>query len=63
VTKDIGFVTAKETAWCPGCGNFGILRALSRALEELGAEAPRRSLCLRHWAGGAKRPTTSPVTC
>jgi 2-oxoglutarate ferredoxin oxidoreductase subunit beta len=35
VTKDIGFVTAKETAWCPGCGNFGILRALSRALEEL----------------------------
>lgn len=21
-----------ETAWCPGCGNFGILNALKRAL-------------------------------
>ncbi len=29
------FTTASETAWCPGCGNFGILRSLSRALEEL----------------------------
>ncbi|MBI4284118.1 MAG: 2-oxoacid:ferredoxin oxidoreductase subunit beta [Chloroflexi bacterium] len=27
-----------KPAWCPGCGNFGILRALSRALVELGIE-------------------------
>src|SRR4030042_285177 len=27
-----------KTAWCPGCGNFGILRALSKALVELGLE-------------------------
>lgn len=25
-----------DTAWCPGCGNFGILKALKRALMELG---------------------------
>jgi len=25
-----------ETAWCPGCGNFGILNALKDALNELG---------------------------
>lgn len=25
-----------ETAWCPGCGNFGILNALKDALIELG---------------------------
>ncbi|KAA5805780.1 2-oxoacid:ferredoxin oxidoreductase subunit beta [Thermoanaerobacterium thermosaccharolyticum] len=25
-----------ETAWCPGCGNFGILNALKDALTELG---------------------------
>ncbi|MBD3270998.1 MAG: 2-oxoacid ferredoxin oxidoreductase [Elusimicrobia bacterium] len=25
-----------ETAWCPGCGNFGILSALKKALVELG---------------------------
>jgi len=30
------FNIAKETAWCPGCGNYGILRALARALENLG---------------------------
>jgi 2-oxoglutarate/2-oxoacid ferredoxin oxidoreductase subunit beta len=25
-------------AWCPGCGNFGILKALNRALIEMGIE-------------------------
>lgn len=25
-----------ETAWCPGCGNFGILRSLASALEGMG---------------------------
>jgi 2-oxoglutarate/2-oxoacid ferredoxin oxidoreductase subunit beta len=25
-----------DIAWCPGCGNFGILEALKRALNELG---------------------------
>ena len=27
-----------KPAWCPGCGNFGILRALNKALVELGVE-------------------------
>jgi 2-oxoglutarate/2-oxoacid ferredoxin oxidoreductase subunit beta len=27
-----------KPAWCPGCGNFGILRALNRALVGLGIE-------------------------
>jgi 2-oxoglutarate ferredoxin oxidoreductase subunit beta len=27
-----------KPAWCPGCGNFGILRALNKALVELGIE-------------------------
>jgi 2-oxoglutarate ferredoxin oxidoreductase subunit beta len=27
-----------KPAWCPGCGNFGILRALNRALVELEIE-------------------------
>jgi 2-oxoglutarate ferredoxin oxidoreductase subunit beta len=25
----------QKPAWCPGCGNFGILRAFARALSEL----------------------------
>ena len=27
-----------KPAWCPGCGNFGILKALNKALVELGIE-------------------------
>lgn len=34
--KATEFTLTKETAWCPGCGNFGIIRALSHALESLG---------------------------
>ena len=32
------FSISKETAWCPGCGNFGILEALKEALEALNLE-------------------------
>lgn len=31
-----GFEVCRETAWCPGCGNFGIVRSLAKALNELG---------------------------
>ena len=27
-----------ETAWCPGCGNFGILQAVKKALVKVGLE-------------------------
>lgn len=30
--------TGIETAWCPGCGNFGILSAVRKALEKTGKE-------------------------
>lgn len=30
--------THKKNTWCPGCGNFGILIALKKALVELGLE-------------------------
>jgi 2-oxoglutarate ferredoxin oxidoreductase subunit beta len=30
--------TGLAPAWCPGCGNFGILKALQQALVELGLE-------------------------
>lgn len=29
------FQLTKESAWCPGCGNFGIRSALKQALDEL----------------------------
>lgn len=33
--------TAKNT-WCPGCGNFGILEALKKAIEKLEKEGYKR---------------------
>lgn len=33
--KATEFKLTGETAWCPGCGNFGIIRSLAQALEEL----------------------------
>jgi len=30
------FDTGVENAWCPGCGNFGILKAVKKALEASG---------------------------
>jgi len=35
---DIATWTGIESAWCPGCGNFGILRAMREALPALGLE-------------------------
>ena len=32
------FETGVENAWCPGCGNFGILNAVRKALETIGRE-------------------------
>lgn len=30
--------TVLKTAWCPGCGNFGILTALNRVMKEMNLE-------------------------
>lgn len=39
------FETAKETAWCPGCGDFGILNALKEALNELALNPHEVVIC------------------
>jgi 2-oxoglutarate ferredoxin oxidoreductase subunit beta len=44
VPENIQYLTEKdylsevENAWCPGCGNFGILKAVKKALAELSLE-------------------------
>jgi 2-oxoglutarate ferredoxin oxidoreductase subunit beta len=44
-----------ESAWCPGCGNFGILSALKTALVELGLE-PHRVLMVSGIGQSGKLP-------
>lgn len=39
------FKSDDPIAWCPGCGNFGILTALKKALVELGRPAKDILLC------------------
>lgn len=43
------------TAWCPGCGNFGILPSLKRALTELGLD-PHEVLMVAGIGQAAKVP-------
>ncbi|BCJ95583.1 2-oxoglutarate ferredoxin oxidoreductase subunit beta [Anaerocolumna cellulosilytica] len=44
-----------ETAWCPGCGNFNILRCLKTALEELNKD-PYEVLMVAGIGQAAKTP-------
>ena len=45
----------RETAWCPGCGNFSILECLKKALEKLKLE-PHRVLMVAGIGQAAKTP-------
>lgn len=51
---DKSFMTY-ETAWCPGCGNFSILKCLKTALEELGRD-PSKVLMAAGIGQAAKTP-------
>lgn len=44
-----------KPTWCPGCGNFGILKALNKALVELGIE-PYRILLVSGIGQAGKLP-------
>lgn len=44
-----------QTAWCPGCGNFGILEAVKRALVKLNLE-PHQVLMVSGIGQAAKLP-------
>jgi 2-oxoglutarate ferredoxin oxidoreductase subunit beta len=49
------YATKIPIAWCPGCGNFGILQAVKKALVELKLE-PRRVLFVSGIGQGPKLP-------
>lgn len=44
-----------ETAWCPGCGNFGLLNCIKKALSELG-KSPEDVLMVGGIGQAAKTP-------
>ena len=35
------FATDQEVRWCPGCGDYAVLKAVQRTLPELGADPSR----------------------
>lgn len=49
------FDTGVENAWCPGCGNFAILKAVKKALEALGRE-PHQIVLVSGIGQAAKLP-------
>jgi len=53
--KSFNICSVKETAWCPGCGDFGILAAVKDALEAMG-KAPHEVLMMAGIGQAAKLP-------
>jgi 2-oxoglutarate/2-oxoacid ferredoxin oxidoreductase subunit beta len=49
------FNYAGETAWCPGCGNFGILNVVKKALQELNLD-PKKTVLVSGIGQAAKTP-------
>ncbi len=43
--------TYAENTWCPGCGNFGILRAFEEAVKELSQEIPLENFVISSGIG------------
>jgi len=46
-------MSGPDIAWCPGCGNFPVLRTLNRAIENVGID--RRKLVLVSGIGQAAK--------
>jgi 2-oxoglutarate ferredoxin oxidoreductase subunit beta len=55
VVKEEDYLSSVEIAWCPGCGNFGILRAVKKALVNLNLE-PHRVLMVSGIGQAGKFP-------
>lgn len=56
------FTGTNETAWCPGCGNFGILDAVRNALASLGRQ-PGDVLLVSGIGQAAKLPHYVKANC
>lgn len=54
--------SSDEIAWCPGCGNFGILNAVKRAVTELGRN-PKDILFVSGIGQAAKLPHYIKCNC
>ncbi|MBD3393977.1 MAG: 2-oxoacid ferredoxin oxidoreductase [Chitinivibrionales bacterium] len=60
--EPVEFKGSDPIAWCPGCGNFGILNAVKRALAHLGRE-PRDYLLVSGIGQAAKLPHYVKCNC
>ncbi|MFA5199521.1 MAG: 2-oxoacid:ferredoxin oxidoreductase subunit beta [Candidatus Omnitrophota bacterium] len=56
------FKSNDEIAWCPGCGDFGILNALKKALVALG-KSPKNILLVSGIGQAAKLPHYIKANC
>jgi 2-oxoglutarate ferredoxin oxidoreductase subunit beta len=56
------FRSSDPIAWCPGCGNFGLLKAVQKALEKLGI-SPSHILLVSGIGQAAKLPHYIKANC
>ena len=63
------FATDQEVRWCPGCGDYAVLKAVQRTMPELGADPSKTVFVSRHrllvaaslitWRPTASTPSTA----
>ncbi|MDD5775543.1 MAG: 2-oxoacid ferredoxin oxidoreductase, partial [Candidatus Omnitrophica bacterium] len=56
------FKSGDPIAWCPGCGNFGILTGLKQALAKLGTQ-PKDLLLVSGIGQAGKMPHYIKANC
>ncbi len=56
------FMSSDEIAWCPGCGDFGILNAIKKALVKLGKQ-PKDTMLTSGIGQAAKLPHYVRCNC
>jgi len=42
-------VEGADIAWCPGCGDFSILKTIKETLAEMEISPTRTGFCFRNW--------------
>ena len=43
------FATDQDVRWCPGCGDYSILKQVQSIMPELGRDKERHRIYIRNW--------------
>ena len=47
--KPADFASSQEVRWCPGCGDYAILKAVRKTMADVGASLENTLVISGHW--------------